>query len=154
MRGSSLKSPSQNRMCPIKAYGSSISHSPNKHFLNATYCPSLPSSVITAFFGTMDESDSSMVFVCTHHCIDRYSLLSHVQNHPGLPGMSNITISGMPCSRTPVCFHSLALATIPCWWPEEVADPPTQSIILTKLNHFTLTHYGVPVPCPTLKHHC
>ena len=32
MRGSSLKSPSQNRTCPIKAYGSSISHSPNKHF--------------------------------------------------------------------------------------------------------------------------
>ena len=56
----------------------------------------------------MDESDSSMVFVHTHHCIGRYSLLSHVQNHPGLPGMSNITISGMPCSRTPVCFHSLA----------------------------------------------
>lgn len=81
----------------------------------ATYCPSLPSSVITAFHGTIDESDSSMVFVHTHHCIDRYSLLSHVQNHPGLPGISNITISGMPCSRTPVCFHSLALATNPCW---------------------------------------
>lgn len=32
MRGSSLKSPSQNRTCPIKAYGSSISHLPNKHF--------------------------------------------------------------------------------------------------------------------------
>lgn len=34
MRGSSLKSPSQNRTCPIKAYGSSISHLPNKHFSN------------------------------------------------------------------------------------------------------------------------
>ena len=34
MRGSSLKSPSQNRTCPIKAYGSSTSYSPNKHFLN------------------------------------------------------------------------------------------------------------------------
>ena len=32
MRGSSLKSPSQNRTCPIKAYGSSISHLPNTHF--------------------------------------------------------------------------------------------------------------------------
>ena len=26
--------------------------------------------------------------------------------------------------------------------------------LLTKLNHFTLSHYGVPVPYPTLKHHC
>ena len=34
MRGSSLKSPSQNRTCPIKAYGSSISLSPNKHLLH------------------------------------------------------------------------------------------------------------------------
>ena len=34
MRGLSLKSPSQNRTCPIKAYGSSTSYSPNKHFLN------------------------------------------------------------------------------------------------------------------------
>ena len=120
----------------------------------STYCPFLPSRVITTFIGTMNESDSSTVFVCTHHCIGLYSLLSHVQNRPGLPGMSNITISGMPCSRTPVRFHSLALATIPCWWPNEVVDHPTQSIILTKLNHFTLSHYGVPVPCPTLNHHC
>ena len=120
----------------------------------ATYCPSLPSRVITSFIGTMDESDSSTVFVCTHHCISRYSLLAHVQNCPGLPGMSNITISGMPCSGTPVCFHNLALTIIPYWRPKEVADHHTQSIILTKLNHFTLSHYGVPVPCPTLKHHC
>ena len=34
MRGSSLKSPSRNRTCPIKAYGSSISLSPNKHLLH------------------------------------------------------------------------------------------------------------------------
>ena len=37
MRGSSLKSPSQNRTCPIKAYGSSISHSPNKHCLDISW---------------------------------------------------------------------------------------------------------------------
>ena len=120
----------------------------------ATYCPSLPSSVITAFISTMDESGSSMVFVHTHHCIGRYSLLAHVQNHPGLPGTLDITISGMPCSRTPVCFHSLALTTNLYGWPVEAADHPAQSIDLTKLNHFTLSHYGVPVPCPTLKHHC
>src|SRR5699024_8697187 len=81
----------------------------------ATYCSPLPSRVITSFIGTMGESDSSVVFVRTHHCIGRYSLLAHVQNHPGLPGTLDITISGMPCSRTPVCFHSLALATNPCW---------------------------------------
>lgn len=33
MRGSSLKSTSQNRTCPIKAYGSSVSLSPNMHLL-------------------------------------------------------------------------------------------------------------------------
>lgn len=120
----------------------------------ATYCPPLPSRVITSFIGTMGESDSSMAFVHTHHCIGRYSLLAHVQNHPGLPGTLDISISGMPCSRTPVCFHSLAFTTNPYWWPKEVADHPTQSMTLTKLNHFTLTHYGVPVPCPTLKRHC
>lgn len=81
----------------------------------ATYCPSLPSRVITSFTGTMDESDSSTVFVRFHHCIGRYSLLAPVQNCPGLPGMPDITISGMPCSRTPVCFHNLALTIIPCW---------------------------------------
>src|SRR5699024_12642223 len=79
--------------------------------------PSLPAAlpIFTSFIGTMGESDSSVVFVRTHHCIGRYSLLAHVQNHPGLPGTLDITISGMPCSRTPVCFHSLALATNPCW---------------------------------------
>src|SRR5699024_11863056 len=66
----------------------------------ATYCSPLPSRVITSFIGTMGESDSSVVFVRTHHCIGRYSLLAHVQNHPGLPGTLDITISGMPCSRT------------------------------------------------------
>ena len=81
-------------------------------------------------------------------------LLYAILHHPGLPGTLDITISGMPCSRTPVCFHSLAVTTNPCWWPKEVADHPTQSIVLTELNHFTLSHYGVPVPCPTLKHHC
>ena len=108
---------------------------------------------ITSFIGTMGESDSSMVFARTHHCLGRYSLLAHVQNHPGLPGTLDITISGMPCSRTPVRFHSLALTTTPYWWPKEV-PAPTQSITLTKLNHFTLSHYDVPVPCPTLKRHC
>lgn len=42
-----------------------------------TCCLSLPSRVITSFIGTMDKSDSSAVFVCTHHCIGRYSLLSY-----------------------------------------------------------------------------
>ena len=120
----------------------------------ATYCPPFPSRVIASFIGTMGESDSSMAFVHTRHCIGRYSLLAHVQNHPGLPGTLDITISCMPCSRTPVCFHSLVLATIHFRLPVDIADHPTQSIVLTELNHFTLSHYGVPVPCPTLKHHC
>ena len=81
----------------------------------ATYCPPLSSRDITSFIGTMGESDSSMVFARTHHCLGRYSLLAHVQNHPGLPGTLDITISGMPCSRTPVRFHSLALTTTPYW---------------------------------------
>lgn len=75
----------------------------------ATYCPPLPSRVITSLTGTIGGSNSPTAFVPTHHCIGRCSLLAHIQSCPGLPDMSDITISGMPCSRTQVRFHSLAL---------------------------------------------
>ncbi len=52
------------------------------------------------------------------------------------------------------------LNAAPAWplekFPEKCdsANSSYRKAVLTKLNHFTLTHYGVPVPCPTLKHHC
>ena len=57
----------------------------------------------------LPESDSSTVSVCTHHRIGRYSLLAHIQNYPAFPDVQDITISGMLCSRTSVCFHNLSL---------------------------------------------
>lgn len=57
----------------------------------------------------------------------------------------------MSCSRTPVCFHSLALTTVSCWWPKELVGHPIQSIFMLEFYHITLSHYGVPAPCPTLK---
>lgn len=53
--------------------------------------------------------------------------------------------SGMfPQSRLCDCFLLVTLRGI---------RPPHTIDFITELYHFTLSHYGVPAPCPTLKHH-
>ena len=71
-------------------------------------------------------------------------------NARGLPGTLRITLSCSPCSSTPVglilprLFVRMVLpaATV-------MASAPT--FMLTRLNHFTLTHYGSHGFLPTLK---
>ena len=95
------------------------------------YCPPLSSGVITTFFGTMSGSDSSVAIVCTHHCIGRYSLpqFFFLRSHSGLPGMTNITMSGVPCSWTPVCFPGLAVSDRSLLMTAEAHGHPTQLIL-------------------------
>ena len=95
------------------------------------YCPPLSSGVITTFFGTMSGSDSSVAIVCTHHCIGRYSLPQFFspRSHSGLPGITNITMSGVPCSWTPVCFPGLAVSDRSLLMTAEAHGHPTQSIL-------------------------
>ena len=95
------------------------------------YCPPLSSGVITTFFGTMSRSDSSVAIVCTHHCIGRYSLpqFFFLRSHSGLPGMTNITMSGVPCSWTPACFPGLAVSDRSLLMTAEAHGHPTQLIL-------------------------
>ena len=99
--------------------------------VDGDYCPPLSSGVITTFFGTMSGSDSSVAIVCTHHCIGRYSLPQFFspRSHSGLPGMTNITMSGVPCSWTPVCFPGLAVSDRSLLMTAEAHGHPTQSIL-------------------------
>ena len=88
--------------------------------------------------------------------LGRYSLpqFFFLRSHSGLPGMTNITMSGVPCSWTPACFPGLAVSDRFLvddrggTWPSHTIDS------MTEIYHFTLSHYGLPDLCPTLKRHC
>lgn len=75
MRGSSLKSPSQNRTCPIKAYGSSISHLPNKHLLHIS--SDTPMGVPLGFPYTFSMSASKIGLFSAYFST---VLLGHIYN--------------------------------------------------------------------------
>ena len=51
------------------------------------------------------------------------------RSHSGLPGMTNITMSGVPCSWTPVCFPGLAVSDRSLLMTAEAHGHPTQLIL-------------------------
>ena len=108
---------------------SSRSPVPDVLSAEAFCCPPLPSSVITAFVGTMGESDSSAVFVRTHHCLGRCSLLlffTEPLRPPGYVEHNNVRYAALLDSGA---FSQSRLATDPYWRPLEVHDRPAQSIL-------------------------
>ena len=63
--------------------------------------------------------------------LGRYSLpqFFFLRSHSGLPGMTNITMSGVPCSWTPVCFPGLAVSDRSLLMTAEAHGHPTQLIL-------------------------
>ena len=63
--------------------------------------------------------------------LGRYSLpqFFFLRSHSGLPGMTNITMSGVPCSWTPACFPGLAVSDRSLLMTAEAHGYPTQLIL-------------------------
>ena len=123
MRGSSLKSPSQNRTCPIKAYGSSIRHLPNKHFSDISLDTPLDVSLGYSYISSTSANTFGLCVSCfsitpvshicntfanlcsSHYCFHQYygriRLLDGLRSYSPLHWSIFPTVSCTEPSRSP-----------------------------------------------------
>ena len=65
------------------------------------------------------------------------------------------TMSGSGSSVAIVCtHHCIGRYSLPQFFPRGGTWPSHTIDSMTELYHFTLSHYGLPALCPTLKRHC
>jgi hypothetical protein len=109
-----------------------------------------PPAELPAFIGTTAPSDS-LVPVCLSPFIISWQAYSLPCKRPqGLPGCRIFAMSDMPCSPTPgkqlQARHFIACSV----WISDRSKASSFPLVLSGLNHFNLTAYGLSARCPTL----
>ena len=109
-----------------------------------------PPAALPAFNGTTASSDSLRPVCLTPFVIGCSAYSPPGKRVQGLPGYHIFTLSDMPCSQTPgkrnpACLYRRFRVDFRA--RKHVILP---DYVISGLNHFSLTAYGLTARCPTL----
>ena len=145
--GITAHTPHSNRTCPIKAYGLTLYFN-FKHCSNWLSCPhncssylykvlSLPFTVISSFYGTMNTRTSYYPFGFLSYSLDCTSYLVWGDNRTSAVTITYLS-STSPSSPTGGCHYNLTISVIIVLSAVKVNTSTISNlIIISQLNHFT-----------------
>ena len=115
-----------------------------------TVCPPLPSTVITGFIGTMGESDSLQAVypILDEMLLVWKILLRGLARPPRYAENNNLKLAMLSDPDGTSLFLPFRIKSIACCRGDGISF---HLYDLTRLNHFTLSHYGSYGFLPTLK---